>query len=312
MVKICLVHTEKLLKCTVLLKFSMSKWLKRLFIWYTPKNFWYVTFFFYSSWDIPSPFRYLYALFPRVLYQEHTEKLTMVLSCNYTLIEASDYSRRMEKNAFPLVICYNGRDHYVPTKPTTYQHFYTWKTEKGERWIFNFLQLNSNRLAMSWRHALSNICQLSLPKYMRIRSLPLHTRWIWCISDLFHDISDVLMSCWLVKLLHIFRSFCNNSYYIITDIVVLPCVCCIEVGSPFVGSSYLLLKSGVSGTTFISGEVSGFLWTSAVTLILLDTPMKTIELSESVLVSGIFLPPKSVQDINPAVRGHMTESFISI
>ena len=36
----------------------------------------------------------------------------------------------MEKNAYPLVICYNGRDHYVPTKPTTYQHFYAWKTEK--------------------------------------------------------------------------------------------------------------------------------------------------------------------------------------
>ena len=54
----------------------------------------------------------------------------MVQSCNFTLIDASDYSRRMEKNAYPLVICYNGRDHYVPTKPTTYQHFYAWKTEK--------------------------------------------------------------------------------------------------------------------------------------------------------------------------------------
>ena len=52
------------------------------------------------------------------------EKLTMVQSYNFTLIDASDYSRRMEKNAYPLVICYNGRDHYVPTKPTTYQHFY--------------------------------------------------------------------------------------------------------------------------------------------------------------------------------------------
>ena len=78
------------------------------------------------------------------------------------------------------------------------------------------------------------------------------------------------------------------------------------------GSSFLLLKSGVSGTTFISGEVSGFLLTSAVTLILFDTPMKTIELSESLLVSGIFFPLKSVQDINPPVRGHMTESFILI
>ena len=54
----------------------------------------------------------------------------MVQSCNYTLLDPADFSRRMEKNAYPMVIVYNGRDHYVPTKPTTYQHYYTWKTEK--------------------------------------------------------------------------------------------------------------------------------------------------------------------------------------
>ena len=58
------------------------------------------------------------------------EKLTMVQSCNFTLIDPSDYSRRMQKNAYPLVVCYNGRDHYVPTKPTTYHAYYKWKTEK--------------------------------------------------------------------------------------------------------------------------------------------------------------------------------------
>ena len=58
------------------------------------------------------------------------KKLTMVQSCNYTLLDPADFSRRMEKNAYPMVIVYNGRDHYVPTKPTTYQHYYTWKTEK--------------------------------------------------------------------------------------------------------------------------------------------------------------------------------------
>ena len=58
------------------------------------------------------------------------KKLTMVQSCNFTLINPSDYSRRMQKNAYPLVVCYNGRDHYVPTKPTTYHAYYKWKTEK--------------------------------------------------------------------------------------------------------------------------------------------------------------------------------------
>ena len=58
------------------------------------------------------------------------EKLTMVQSCNFTLLDPTDFSRRMEKNAYPLVIVYNGRDHYVPTKPTTYANYYQWKKEK--------------------------------------------------------------------------------------------------------------------------------------------------------------------------------------
>ena len=60
----------------------------------------------------------------------HKEKLTMVQFCNQTLLDASDFSRRMEKNAYPMVIVYNGRDHYVPTRPTTYAQYYKWKTEK--------------------------------------------------------------------------------------------------------------------------------------------------------------------------------------
>ena len=55
----------------------------------------------------------------------------MVQSCNQTLLDASDFSRRMEKNAYPMVIVYNGRDHYVPTRPMTYAQYYKWKTEKG-------------------------------------------------------------------------------------------------------------------------------------------------------------------------------------
>ena len=35
-----------------------------------------------------------------------------------------------KKNAYPMVIVYNGRDHYVPTRPTTYAQYYKWKTEK--------------------------------------------------------------------------------------------------------------------------------------------------------------------------------------
>ena len=36
----------------------------------------------------------------------------------------------MDKNSYPLVVVYNGRDHYVPTKLTTPVHYYEWKTQK--------------------------------------------------------------------------------------------------------------------------------------------------------------------------------------
>ena len=58
------------------------------------------------------------------------EKLTMVQSCNFTLLDPCDFSKRMTKSSYPLVIVYNGRDHYVPTTPTSYEEFYKWKTEK--------------------------------------------------------------------------------------------------------------------------------------------------------------------------------------
>ena len=60
----------------------------------------------------------------------HKEKLTMVQSCNFTLLDPPDFPRRMDKNSYPVVIAYNGRDHYSPTKLTTYVHYYKWKLEK--------------------------------------------------------------------------------------------------------------------------------------------------------------------------------------
>ena len=60
----------------------------------------------------------------------HKEKLTMVQSCNFTLLDPPDFPRRMDKNSYPLVVAYNGRDHYSPTKLTTYVQYYKWKLEK--------------------------------------------------------------------------------------------------------------------------------------------------------------------------------------
>ena len=36
----------------------------------------------------------------------------------------------MHKNTYPLVLCYNGRDHYAPTKSCSPEKFYWWKMEK--------------------------------------------------------------------------------------------------------------------------------------------------------------------------------------
>ena len=54
----------------------------------------------------------------------------MVQSCNFTLLDPPDFPRRMDKNSYPLVVAYNGRDHYSPTKLTTYVQYYKWKLEK--------------------------------------------------------------------------------------------------------------------------------------------------------------------------------------
>ena len=37
---------------------------------------------------------------------------------------------RMQKNQFPMVLCYNGRDHYAPTRSVSLEDFYCWKMEK--------------------------------------------------------------------------------------------------------------------------------------------------------------------------------------
>ena len=36
----------------------------------------------------------------------------------------------MVRSAYPIVIVYNGRDHFLPTKPSTNREFYKWKLEK--------------------------------------------------------------------------------------------------------------------------------------------------------------------------------------
>ena len=59
------------------------------------------------------------------------EKLTMVQACHVTLLNEADFKRdNMPRNHYPLVICYNGRDHFTPTKPTTDAQFYQWKLNR--------------------------------------------------------------------------------------------------------------------------------------------------------------------------------------
>ena len=37
---------------------------------------------------------------------------------------------RMQKNQYPMALCYNGRDHYAPTRSVSLKDFYQWKMEK--------------------------------------------------------------------------------------------------------------------------------------------------------------------------------------
>ena len=55
----------------------------------------------------------------------------MVQACHVTLLNEADFNRdNMPRNHYPLVICYNGRDHFTPTKPTTDAQFYKWKLNR--------------------------------------------------------------------------------------------------------------------------------------------------------------------------------------
>ena len=51
------------------------------------------------------------------------ETLTMVQSCHTTLLGDADF-KEIHKNAYPIVISYNGTDHFTPTRPSTESKFY--------------------------------------------------------------------------------------------------------------------------------------------------------------------------------------------
>ena len=53
----------------------------------------------------------------------------MVQSCHTTLIDEPDF-QNMQKNAYPIVLCFNGKDHFTPTKPSSESKFYSWKLNK--------------------------------------------------------------------------------------------------------------------------------------------------------------------------------------
>ena len=59
----------------------------------------------------------------------HVENLTMTQSAHVREIHPSDF-QRMHKNQYPIVICYNGHDHYAPTRSSDPQNYYRWKMEK--------------------------------------------------------------------------------------------------------------------------------------------------------------------------------------
>ena len=50
----------------------------------------------------------------------------MVQSCHTTLLDPGDFAE-IQNNAYPLVVCYNGKDHFTPTRPSTQSKFYKWK-----------------------------------------------------------------------------------------------------------------------------------------------------------------------------------------
>ena len=58
----------------------------------------------------------------------HLEKLTMVQPVH--IREIGKFGKSMHKNTYPCVWCYNGRDHYAPTKSCFPEKFYQWKMKK--------------------------------------------------------------------------------------------------------------------------------------------------------------------------------------
>ena len=53
----------------------------------------------------------------------------MVQSCHTTLIEEADF-KDIQKNAYPIVVCYNGRDHFTPMRPSSQSKFLKRKLNK--------------------------------------------------------------------------------------------------------------------------------------------------------------------------------------
>ena len=47
----------------------------------------------------------------------------------YNIIEEADF-KDIQKNAYPIVVCYNGRDHFTPTRPSSQSKFLKWKLNK--------------------------------------------------------------------------------------------------------------------------------------------------------------------------------------
>ena len=44
--------------------------------------------------------------------------------------EIGKFAKTMHKNTYPLVVCYNGRDHYTLTRSSSPEKFYRWKMQK--------------------------------------------------------------------------------------------------------------------------------------------------------------------------------------
>ena len=55
--------------------------------------------------------------------------ITMVQSYHTTLLDDADF-KEIYKNAYPIVICYNGSDHFTPTRPSTEPKYSGWKLNR--------------------------------------------------------------------------------------------------------------------------------------------------------------------------------------